>query len=369
MGLTDFALERYFARYEFTAPYLLCSSDPESMSIRELLALSSGSEEGLKEVWLGYTEYPGHPALRQAIAATYERASPEEILVHSGAEEPIYIFMQVALEPGDHLIFQFPAYQSHYEIARGRGVEVSRWEGDPERDWAVDPDDLGRLVRPNTRALVICSPHNPTGHHIDRERLDAVVSFARRHGLWLFSDEVYRGLERDPAVKTPPVAELYERGVSLGVMSKVYGLAGLRIGWVLTRDRGLKNRMAAFKDYVTICNSAPSEYLATVALRHHEQLVERTRMRIQANLEVLDGFFARHSERFRWRRPSAGTTAFPMLRRESAEAFCRELVERAGILLLPSLLLEAGDRHFRVGYGRRNLPEVVERLEAYLRGA
>jgi aspartate/methionine/tyrosine aminotransferase len=361
-----FSLERYFDRYEFSTRYLLCSSDAESLSLRELLALEPGAEAAFGDLRLGYTQSRGGPELRQSIAALYEQTDADGILVHAGAEEPIFNFMNVALQPGDNVIYQFPAYQSHYSIAEALGAEVSRWPSDLAGEGAPDPDDLARLIRPSTRAIVITTPNNPTGYVLDRMRLQAVVETARKHGLWLFSDEAYRGSERAPDDRHAAVCDLYERGVSLGTTSKAYGLPGLRIGWIATHDASLYERMASFKDYVTICNSGPSEFLANVALHHGEVLLERVRQIAMRNLDLLDEFFARRASLFEWRRPRAGTTAFPRYLGGSAERFCDDLVRRAGVLLLPSTALDAGDDRVRVGYGRKNLPDALTALDAAL---
>src|SRR2546423_4754658 len=138
MRIAPFKLERYFARFEFCTRYLLCASDPESMTIAELLRLEPGAAARLDALHLGYTESAGHPSLRAAIARLYERTAAEQILVHAGAEEPIFTFMQSVLSAGDHVVVQFPAYQSLFEIARAIGAEVTLWRGDPERGWAID---------------------------------------------------------------------------------------------------------------------------------------------------------------------------------------------------------------------------------------
>lgn len=362
----DFALERYFAKYEFTAKHLLCASDPQAMTIAELLEIEPGARERFDEVWLGYTESPGSPMLRAAIAATYgEPIDASNVLVHSGAEEPLFAFMNVVLNAGDHVVVHFPGYQSHYAIAEAIGAQVSRWTGDEGDRWALDPAELERLLRPSTRAVVISSPHNPTGWCMDRERLDAIVAIARKRGLWLLSDEVYRGLERDvPAA--PAACEAYERAVSVGGTAKTYGLAGLRIGWLATRDRTLLQSVAKFKDYLTICNAAPSEFLATLALEHSETLLNRTRGIVASNLDALGPFFARHGGRFEWQRPPGGTTAFPKLLGGDVDRFCADLVAKTGVLLLPGTLFDAGDAHFRLGYGRSDLPRGLRVLEEYL---
>lgn len=367
MRLEPFKLERYFARYEFSTEYLLSSSDCESVTVADLLALEPDAREDFDRLWLGYTESHGDPALRQAISAIYDTVSADEILVHTGAEEAIFAFMNVVLQPGDHIIVHTPAYQSLHEVARTIGAEVTEWHADEQQGWSLDPEVLGRAIRRNTKAIVLNCPHNPTGYLIDRERFSSVVAIARAHGLYLFSDEVYRELEHDAADRLPAACDLYERAVSLGVMSKTYGLPGLRIGWIATADKALYGAMAAFKDYLTICNSAPSEALARLALRHRQTLVERNRKIVLDNLHRLDSFFERHRDLFVWQRPKAGPIAFPRLRSGSAEDFCKRIVEQAGVLLLPSKLYGAGDSHIRFGFGRKNLPEAVEHLDAALR--
>jgi len=288
--------------------------------------------------------------------------SAEGVLVHGGAQEAIFTFVNCVLSAGDHLVVQFPAYQSQYSVARAVGASVSQWNADLSGEGAPDPDELEKLIRPATRAIVITTPNNPTGYVFDRARLERVVEIARRHGLWLFSDEVYRFSERDAADRHPPVADLYERGVSLGALAKTYALAGLRIGWIATRDAALYERHAAFKDYLTICNSAPAEFLATLALRHREVLAERTRAITSRNLDLLDAYFARKADAWQWRRPRAGTTAFPRYLPGDTDRLCQDLLERAGVLLLPSSVFDAGNDRVRFGYGRKNMPEALEAM-------
>lgn len=361
-----FSLERYFAQYEFSTRYVLCSSDPQSMSIRDLIAMEPGASDALADVWLGYTQSRGDPDLRALIAALYAHGDPERILVHSGANEPIFGFMNAVLSAGDDVVFQSPAYQSHYSVAEAIGASATPWASDLSAGGAPDPNDLAGLIRPSTRAIVITTPNNPTGYTFDSQRLAAVVEIARKHGVWLFSDEVYRGSERDPAARPAAVCDLYERGVSLGAMAKAYGLPGLRIGWIATSDPWLYERMAEFKDYLTICNSAPSEFLTRIALRHSDELLERTRQTCARNLDVLDAFFARRAGEFEWMRPAGGTTAFPRYTRGSTQRLCDELVRAAGVLLLPSVAFDCGDERFRIGYGRNNLPEALAAFDDYL---
>ena len=365
MTLEPFALERFFSRYEFGTRHLLCASDAESMPLGELLALEPDAQSRLGALGLGYTETRGGEALRTAIAALYESADPQRVLVHSGSEEAIFAFANVVLNPGDHVVVQFPAYQSHYTVAQALGAEISRWHSDLDGEGSPDVDQLTELIRPTTRAIVLTTPNNPTGYALDAAQIEAAIGVARRHGLWIFADEVYRGTERE-APPSPAIADRYERGVSLGGLSKAYGLAGLRIGWIVTPDRTLYERIASFKDYLSICNAAPSELLAEIALRRSSFLLERVRRIVAANLRALDEFFNAHPSLFRWRRPRAGTTAFPRYLQGSSEEFCSRLVERAGVLLLPSRIFEAGDAHVRFGYGRADLPNALAALDAYV---
>lgn len=363
--MRPFALERYFARYEFSTRYLLCASDPETMPVRELLALEPEAQGRLEELRLGYIESRGGAALRTAIAALYEHCDAASVLAHSGAEEAIFVFMNAVLERGDHAIVQFPAYQSHYSIAEAIGAEVARWRSDLSAEGSPDVDELEALIRPQTRAVVLTTPNNPTGYAFDRAQMERIVAITRKHGIWLLGDEVYRGTERE-AERIPAVCDWYERGISLGGLSKAHGLAGLRIGWSCTRDGALYERMAALKDYLSICNGAPSEFLAEIALRHNATLIARVRDITMRNLDVLDEFFARRSDWFDWVRPRAGTTAFPRYLRGSSEAFCARAVDDANVLLLPSMLFDAGDEHVRFGYGRADLPEAIAALDRFI---
>ncbi len=367
MALAPFKLERYFARYEFKAAYLLCASDCESLSVAELLSFEPEASRQLQELWLGYTESQGSPELKAAIAELYERIDPQQILVHAGAEEAIYAFMRASLQPGDHAIVHFPCYQSLEEVARQSGCEVTRWVAREEDNWELDLDFLKNAIRPTTRLIVLNCPHNPTGYLMSASRQQQLVEIARQHNLLLFSDEVYRYSEHDPQDRLPAACDLYENAVSLGVMSKTFGLAGLRIGWLATRNRAVFERVAAYKDYLSICNSAPSEFLATLALRHKDRLIERNLDIIKANLGLLDIFFKRHQDVFNWQAPRAGSIAFPSLKTgQPIEEFCVELLERQGVLLLPGSYFEAGDRNFRLGFGRRNMPQGLEKMAEFL---
>ncbi len=368
MRLPPFKLERFFAQYEFQAKYLLCCSDCESLTIGDLLSLEPGAGEAFERHWLGYTESLGAPSLRREISRIYTGLSPEQVLVHSGAEEAIFLCMHATLSADDHVVVQTPCYQSLLEVALSIGCAVTPWEVQDSGGWTLDPADLERSLRPETRLVIINSPHNPTGYLMPCDVFREVNRITQSRGIRLFSDEVYRELEYSVADRLPAAADLNPLAVSLGVMSKTYGLPGLRIGWIGTQDSGLYSRMAALKDYTTICSSAPSEFLAELALRHRRQIAERNLGLIQHNLTVLDAFFSRHADLFHWPRPIAGPIAFPRLLKGDIDSFCQDLVTQANVLLAPGSLFDDAHDHFRVGFGRRNLPEAVEHLESYLTG-
>ena len=370
--MPEFELERYFARYEFDAPYMLSSSDMETMRLEELLALADG--EG-RRMWnrlsLGYTEPTGHPLLREEIASLYETVSPEEVLVFSGAEEAIFALSHVVAggRTESHAVVVWPAYQSLYEVARSAGAEVDLLELRHEDGWAFDPDALGGLISPSTDFVVLNFPHNPTGAQPEEDTFRHAVELAGEAGKTMLSDEVYRFLEHDTVDRLPAAADIHEGAVSLGVMSKSFGLAGLRIGWLATHDRDLLRRVAAFKDYTTICNSAPSEALALVALRAKEDILDRNLGIVLDNLPYADAFFEKWRGTMEWVRPRVGCIGFPRLLSDvPTEKFATELVEEESVMLLPGSVYSHPGNHFRLGFGRRNFPEALERLDRFAEG-
>jgi aspartate/methionine/tyrosine aminotransferase len=368
MRIEDFELERFFARHEFAVDHLLCASDVEGWPMGDLLALA---DPGARALWdglqLGYTEAPGHPLLRREIASLYETVTPDEVLVFSGAEEAIFVAANVFLGPGDHAIVVWPSYQSLHAVARATGADVTLHELHASDGWRIDIDALRAQVRPTTRLVVVNVPHNPTGALPDLETYRAVADLAADAGAVLLSDEVYRFLEHDPAARLPAGADTGPHVVSLGVMSKSFALAGLRIGWIATHDARLLDAAARFKDYTTICASAPAEILSLIALRARDAVLARSRRIVGGNLALLDAFFERRSERFGWVRPAGGSIGFPELRGGlPVEQFTHELLEAEGVLLAPGSIFGHPGNHFRVGYGRTDMPIALERLEAFV---
>ena len=363
MKLEPFKLERYFAAHEFTAEVLLSCSDCEPLRMSRLVEMADAESRALWDgLALSYTEAQGHPLLRGEIAGLYDTIDPSQVLV-AAPEECIYLTMHAVLRPGDHVVCMVPGYQSLYAVAQSIGCEVSMWMPQEKNAWTFEFAGLSSLLRPTTRMIVVNSPHNPTGAVIDEETLLRVVEAARDRSAILFSDEMYRGLEHGECATLPSACDLYEDGVTLGGLSKAYGLPGLRLGWIATRHDAALSRVAELKDYTTICHSAPSEILALMALRSRQVILEEQRTRLRSNLEALRDFVETHSGWFAWREPRGASVSFPrLLGGRGAGALCQRLVTEFGIMLLPSEVFDFGDEHVRIGFGRSSLTAALERL-------
>lgn len=367
MRINDFKLEVFFGKHEFSAPYLLTQSDCESMSIKDLLAFEPGSQEELLNGWLGYTEVPGSPKLRKEISRLYKNIDLEEVIVHIGAQEAIFNFLNVCLEAGDHMITQFPIYQSLYEVANAIGCEVSKWSlKQGENGWIIDFEELEKLIKSNTKLLCINSPNNPTGYTFTEEDMIKISNIARKHDIYVFCDEVYKGVELD-GIKRPWFADIYEKAISLGVMSKAYGLAGLRIGWIATKNKEILEKMIKMKHYTSICSSSTAECLATIALKHGDKILDRNCKIIKENLRISDKFFEKYQNLFKNNRPDAGPIAFHKMNiKMPIGEFCDKLVGEKGVLLLPADIYSFEGNYFRMGYGRKNFETSLEVFENYL---
>jgi aspartate/methionine/tyrosine aminotransferase len=374
--LRTFRLEEYLGEWEFKVRYHLTASDAQSMTVEELLALGTGADrEGLMKLPLSYIETWGTPGLREAVSGTYEHVDADHVLAFAGAEEALFWAIQELVGPGDHAVVTVPCYQAMETVTVATGADVSALVPRREDGWALDLDELRGLLRPNTKLVAVNYPHNPTGYVPDEATFRELVALCDERGIRLFCDEVYRGIEVDPARTLPQAADLSETALSLNVASKAYGLPGLRIGWLACRDRPLLERLEKRKHYTTICNAAPAEYLAAVALRHREAIWERNRGIVAANRPVFDDFFARWPDLFDWLPPVGGCVCFPRYKGGDVEEFSRQLLDAEGVLVLPASMYasEITDAvpmdHFRVGIGRLGLGEGVAAFDRFLRDA
>lgn len=370
--LPDFRLETHFSEWEFKARYHMTASDAESMSLQELLAYASEEERAeFNNLWLGYTETYGAPDVRDAIAGTYASCGSENILCFAGASEGIFAANSVILDKTSHAIVVTPNYQSHeslpLSICSATGVPL-----DASDNWSLDIDRVAAAIKPNTRLITINFPHNPTGAILSSDRYDALINLCRRYGIYILHDEIFNGLGATGTQHLPFIADVYEKGLSLNVMSKAYGLPGLRVGWIACKDQSIISKMERLKHYLSICNSAPSERLTKIALTHRDKLLARTCAIIDENLPKWDAFFNCYPDLFDWHRPDGSCMAFPRYKgREGVEIFTRKLVEDSGVLLLPgsiyqSELGDTPDNHFRLGFGRKDLDDGLEALDRHL---
>ena len=366
MKITDFKLERYFAKHEFTASHLLSSSDCDGYEMKRVL--ESASEEEVKlwnEIKLGYTDSAGHPLLRESILHFYDSSSIEEVVVATPGELN-FIAMNVLLKKEDHVVATAPAYQSLHEVVESIGCELSHWM--PDENWTFDPNELESLMQKNTKLIVINFPHNPTGSYLKHEELEQIISIADKYGAFIFSDEMYHKLNANPKDELPPVSNLYRRGISLWGTSKTFGMAGLRTGWLVSKNQEFLQNVVAFKDYLSICNSAPSEILSIIALRHIEDFRIPNLQKIQNNINLFEAFAKQHDTIGTFISPRAGSTSFVPLNIEcSSLEFSDDLVEKAGIMTVPAEMFGYKGKYIRVGFGRAGMTQTLDALSTYLR--
>ncbi len=366
MKIKPFKLEQYFAKYEFSAKYLLSSSDCDGLPLEYVLDCADASQ---LELWnglrLGYTESKGLPLLRETIARQYKTIDAEEVLVLSPGEAN-FILMNVALDKGDQVICMSPIYQSLYQVAESVGCNISYWKPDTS-NWHYAIEDLRALITNKTRALILNFPHNPTGFIPTKAELDEIVALARMNNLLIFSDEMYFDLVHDSGNNIPAMCDLYENAISLWGMAKSFGLAGLRIGWVASKNKKLLQDMLDYKDYLTICNNAMSEILSIIALTHRDKFITPNVEKIKRNIELFASFVSTHNNLIDFSRPVAGSTAFIKLNlKEGSLAYCDRLANEAGIMLLPSEMFDFDSRHARIGFGRKSMPEALEAWGRYI---
>jgi aspartate/methionine/tyrosine aminotransferase len=368
MQYPEFKLESYLAKREFIAPFNLCASDLETHSMHEIVEMADQEGLGLwSHLNLGYTETRGHPLLRKEISKLYgENIDQEQLLCFAGAEEGIYCTFYALLESKDHAVVVTPCYQS-LESLPSTICSATKVRLQYQNGWELDINEIAEAIQSNTKMLVLNFPQNPTGTLITRDTQQTLIELARKQGLWIFSDEVYRLLEVNPSDRLPPFASIYEKGISLSVMSKAYGLAGLRIGWVACQDADLLGKMDEIKHYLSICNSGPSEILSLIALRGSGKIHERNRRLMQENLKQLDHFFEEYANWFEWVRPKGGCIGYPLYKGNiPIETIADELLQQFGVLILPGSIYDDSSNHFRISFGRRSLPQALERFIQFI---
>ena len=360
-----FTLAQYLAKHEFSAKYLLSCSDIDGLSLKNLI---NNSDAELQSLWnnlhLGYTNPAGNDLVRQEILKLYKNVSLENIFQTSSSEESVFIILNCLLENNDHVV-AVPGYQTYTAIPKSIGCEVSFWQ--PNKEWEWNIAELKKVVKPNTKLIAVNFPHNPTGANLSHETQKDLINFCEEKDIWLFSDEMFQMLELDKNDKLPAAADLSPKAISLSGLSKTLGLAGLRIGWSIIRDKELLQKAKELKDYTTICSSAPSEVLAIMALRNKNKIITQHKQQLQSNLEIFKSFLKKHSDKFECVLPKSGNICFPkILFNQTATSFCEKVVNESGIMLVPGQIFDFEDKYFRVGFGRKNFPEVLNKFDQFL---
>ncbi len=352
MQLKPFLLERWFAKYEFEVKHNLCASCASSTNTTRLLRLAGldVANEYLS-LDLDYTQNPGDPRLREQISTLYHKISPQQVQVTTGASEAIFLLMNVLVEPGDNLIVLDPIYQSLFEVAQAVGAEVRRWPL-VEPNFTLNLEALPPLMDERTKAVVVNFPHSPTGAMITRKEQQALIEIIEKHKCYLVSDEVYAGIVYHPEDALPRAADLSPWAISIGDITKPWGLGGLRIGWLAAQNTELLAACSAMRDYTTMCNAAPAEFLAAIAIEYREQILAEKIQQAKENIRLWQQFCDQHPGVFSWVPPRGGFTAFPRLEPDmDADDFCRRLAEEHSVLLLPGSTFNR-PKHVRIGFGK-----------------
>lgn len=354
MKIRDFGVEMWMNAYENDCAYNLAETCVCSLGLEELLDLSGRREETLEQLLatrLTYGHIEGSPRLRVAIAGLYERVKPEEVTITNGAIGANALTMLTLVEPGDRVISVLPTYQQHYSIPESIGARVDILQLREENGWLPDPGELRKLVRKaggRVKLININNPNNPTGSVMEEPLLREIVSVAREAGAWLLCDEVYRGLCHQGDPYTASAADLYEKGISTGSMSKVYSLAGLRLGWI-AGPAELVPLLSRQRDYHVISVGRLDDLLAALALESREAISARNLAICREGGRLLEEF-VNSQPHISYVKPRGGTTAFLRYDMElPSEELCRRLQAETGVMLLPGKALDR-EGYLRIGY-------------------
>ncbi len=352
MDISEFKVERWMNRYELDARYNLAETDAKPFTLEEVLSL--GDKEVLTRqimgLSLGYNPTTGSEGLRELIASRYEGTLASEVLVTVGAIEADFLLANALVRSGDTVIVQFPNYQVLSAVAEARGAKVKPWALSLDEGYEPNLEALVNLIDDRTRLVVVNNPHNPTGATLSAEKMQAMLDLAGEKDFWVLSDEVYHDLVFEEGVLSPPARSLSHRGISVGSMSKTFGLSGLRLGWIAAPEE-IINTCWSWKDYTSISNSPLSDFLASVAIREVEKVNQRNLALAKRNLEVLVQWFETMRDIVRYTKPKAGLVCFPHFDLPtSTEDFCRKAYLERGVLLVPGECFGVPG-HIRFGYG------------------
>lgn len=373
MQIEPFALERWMTRWELDVDYDIAESGILPLSLDELFGLlgdelAAETDREIHRMRLGYSEARGTHGLRSVLAATYARAGADDILVTTGAIEANFLLFHTLLRKGDHVIAVSPAYQQLHSVPRAIGADLSLWDVTSPDGFTYDLDKLAGLLRPDTKMIVLNSPHNPTGAMLSEAHLRDVISLAERSDAWILSDEAYRWLEHPGGERLPaPAHDLSERAISVGTLSKPFGLPGLRVGW-FAASADVARQAWGLRDYVSLSPSGISDVLARVVIEHRDRILPRNDWIITQNLETARRWFAENADLVSWSEPKAGLLA--MMRYElpvDSMTLANGLARDARVMLAPGSTFGL-EHHLRIGIGQHPdlFAEGLSRAGAYM---
>ena len=347
-----FVMEHAMGKWETMVEYNLSESGVHPLTVRELLDESGERFETLLNTELNYPQVNGNPALREHIGATYDGATPENVLVTVGAAEANYITVNALTDSGDGAAIMVPNYLQVWGVAKNKGLDVRTFGLDKDNGWTLDLDALKAAVRPHTKLIAVCNPNNPTGYILTETEMNAVVEAADEVGAWILADEVYAGAERLTDEVTPSFYGRYDKVIAIGSLSKAYGLPGLRIGWAAGPVEALE-AMWLRHDYAAITSTMLANQLAEVALspQTRPRLLERTRRYIREGYPVLEQWLAEHGNMFTVTPPQAGAIAFVGYQLEvDSEVLVNRLIDDKSVLVMPGDHFQV-PRHLRISFG------------------
>ncbi len=347
-----FVMEWMMSKWENVVDVNLSESGVHPMTLTELLELGGQDLGSVGDVLINYPQANGTVELREAIAALYQGATPDNVLVTVGAAEANFLALTTLLEPGDEAVIMLPNYMQVWGIAKNHGFKVRECHLSEDQGWAPDLAGLEAAAASKTKLIAVCNPNNPTGRIMTGSEMDAVVAVAERTGAWLLADEVYRGAERETDEDTPSFYGRYDKVLAQGSMSKAYGLPGLRVGWSVGPAKTLDD-MWARHEYTTIATTALSNHLTALALSEslRPKILARTRRYIRDGFPVPEEWMKSHGDLFQLVPPQAAAIAFVRYRIDINSS---ELVERLrdekSVFIIPGDHFGV-DGHLRISYG------------------
>jgi len=351
MKIREFGVEMYMNAYEDICTYNLAETCVSSMTLNELLELSGEKDrilDDLLSLRLTYGHIEGSPDLKDGVCSLYENVLPENVTTTHGAIGANSLVISAIVEPGDTVISVHPTYQQLYSIPESIGAEVKTLPLNMENNFLPDPELLAGYMNKNVKLVCINNPNNPSGAVMDKEYLTDIIDVVRPYGSYILSDEVYRGLVHEGRNLTESVADLYKKGISTSSMSKVYSLAGIRLGWIAA-PKDVIEMINKHRDYNTISCGGIDDYIAAVALRNKDKIFERNLKIVRDNLKVLDDW-VNSDPNFSYIKPKAGTTAFVKLNFDIASSdFCLGLLDETGVMILPGSAMDV-EGFVRIGY-------------------